>query len=131
MATTGRHLLDTNIVIALFARDSAVQQRLAEASEVFVPSIVIGKLYYGALKSFRLTENLGRISEFVASSAVLPCDTATAQHYGNIKSRLRAKGRPIPENDIWIAAVAMQHQLTLAARDTHFEQIEGLQVDTW
>jgi len=51
MATTGRHLLDTNIVIALFARDSAVQLRLAEASEVFVPSIVIGELYYGALKS--------------------------------------------------------------------------------
>lgn len=131
MATTGRHLLDTNIVIALFARDSAVEQRLAVANEIFVPSIVIGELYYGARKSSRLTENLGRINEFVAGSAVLPCDTVTAQHYGSIKSRLRAKGRPIPENDIWIAAVAIQHQLTLAARDTHFEEIDGLQVETW
>ena len=104
MARTGRFLLDTNIVIALFARETAVQQRLAEASEVFVPSIVLGELYYGARKSTRVTENLARIDEFVASSTVLPCDTATAQQYGDIKNTLRAKGRPIPENDIWIAA---------------------------
>ena len=131
MARTGRFLLDTNIVIALFAREAAVQQRLAEASEVFVPSIVLGELYYGARKSTRVTENLARIDEFVASSAVLPCDTATAQQYGDIKNKLRAKGRPIPENDIWIAAIAMQYQLTLVARDGHFHEVDGLQVEAW
>ena len=131
MARTGRFLLDTNIVIALFAREAAVQQRLAEASEVFVPSIVLGELYYGARKSTRVTENLARIDEFVASSPVLPCDTATAQRYGDIKNQLRAKGRPIPENDIWIAAIALQYHLTLVARDGHFHEVDGLQVEAW
>jgi tRNA(fMet)-specific endonuclease VapC len=131
MARTGRFLLDTNIVIALFAREAAVQQRLAEAREVFVPSIVLGELYYGARKSTRVTENLARIDEFVASSTVLPCDTTTAQQYGNIKNQLRAKGRPIPENDIWIAVIAMQYQLTLVARDGHFHEVDGLQVEAW
>jgi tRNA(fMet)-specific endonuclease VapC len=131
MARTGRFLLDTNIVIALFAREAAVQQRLAEASEVFVPSIVLGELYYGARKSTRVTENLARLDEFVASSTVLPCHMATAQQYGDIKNQLRAKGRPIPENDIWIAAIAMQYQLILVARDGHFHEVDGLRVETW
>jgi tRNA(fMet)-specific endonuclease VapC len=124
-------LLDTNIVIALFAREAEVQQRLAEASEVFVPSIVLGELYYGARKSRRATENLARIDAFVVSNTVLSCDTATARQYGEIKNALRAKGRPIPENDIWIAAIAMQYQLTLVARDGHFHEVDGLQLEAW
>ena len=131
MARTGRFLLDTNIVIALFAGEAAVQQRLAEASEVFVPCIVLGELYYGARKSTRVTENLARIDEFVGSSMVLPCGAATAQQYGDIKNKLRAKGRPIPENDIWIAAIAIQYQLTLVARDGHFHEVDGLRVEAW
>jgi tRNA(fMet)-specific endonuclease VapC len=125
MARTGR-FLDTNIVIELFAREAAIQQRLAEVSEVFVPNVVIGELYYGARKSTRVTENLARNDEFVASSTVLPCSTATAQQYGDIKNTLCAKGRPIPENDIWSAEIAMHNQLTLVARDGHFHEVEGL-----
>ena len=131
MARTGRFLLDTNIVIALFANEAIVQQRLAEANEVFVPSIVLGELYYGARKSARVEENLARIDEFVASNTVLPSDAATAQQYGDIKSKLRAKGRPIPENDIWIAAIALQYQLTVVARDGHFHEVDGLWVEEW
>ena len=131
MVRTGRFLLDTNIVIALFAEEAAVQQHLAEANEVFVPSIVLGELYYGASKSARVAENLARLDEFVASSTVLACDTATARQYGDIKNTLRAKGRLIPENDIWIAAIAMQYQLTLVARDGHFHAVDGLWVEEW
>ncbi len=131
MTRTGRFLLDTNIVIALFAEDTAVHQHLSEAGEVFVPSIVIGELYYGAHRSARVAENLARIGEFVASTTVLPCNTETAQQYGEIKNKLRAKGRPIPENDIWIAAIAMQYQLTLVARDRHFHEVDGLRVEAW
>jgi tRNA(fMet)-specific endonuclease VapC len=53
------------------------------------------------------------------------------QYYGAIKNHLRAKGRPIPENDIWIATAAKQHQLTLVTRDGHFQAIEGLLVEQW
>jgi tRNA(fMet)-specific endonuclease VapC len=127
----GRYLLDTNIVIALFAGDSVVKDSLAKANEVSVPSIVVGELYFGARRSGRVQENLARVDEFVADSVVLGCDTETAHRYGEVKSVLRLKGHPLPENDIWIAAVAPQHDLTLVTRDTHFGAIDGLKVIAW
>ena len=71
------------------------------------------------------------MSELAGRSAVLACDAETAQHYGQIKNRLRAKGRPLPENDIWIAALALQHGLILVSRDAHFNEIAGLSVVAW
>ena len=65
---TGRFLLDTNIVIALFAKEAVVQANLANAAEVFTPSIVLGELYYGANKSLRVAENIAKIDEFAASN---------------------------------------------------------------
>jgi tRNA(fMet)-specific endonuclease VapC len=76
---SGRVLLDTNIVIALFAKEAVVQQRLAETAEVFVASIVLGELYYGAQKSSRVEANLARVNAFAAANTILVCDTATAQ----------------------------------------------------
>lgn len=127
----GRFLLDTNIVIAIFAAEPAVLQRVATVDEVFVPVIALGELYYGARKSARSEANINRIDEFAAAMATLGCDGATARHYGRIKDDLRAKGRPIPENDIWIAAVAVQHGLTVVSRDDHFANIAGLPVEVW
>jgi tRNA(fMet)-specific endonuclease VapC len=127
----GRVLLDTNIVIALFAKEASVQQHLATIIEVFVPSIVLGELYYGARKSARITANVAQVDRFAASSAVLVCDTVTSQQYGEIKNLLRSKGRPIPENDIWIAAIAKQYSLTLVSRDNHFSEIDGLNIEVW
>ena len=128
---TGRFLLDTNIVIALFARDAVIQANLANAAEVFVPSIVLGELYYGANKSLRVAENVANIHEFAARSSILVCDTRTAQEYGQIKNSLRAKGRPIPENDIWIAALGKQHNLVLITRDAHLGEVDGLAIEAW
>ena len=127
----GRYLLDTNIIIALFARDRTVKDNLGKAGEVLVPSIAIGELCYGARKSARASENLARIDEFAANNVVLGCDTETARRYGDVKNALRIKGRPIPENDIWIAAVALQHGLTLVTRDMHFGEIESLSIAAW
>jgi tRNA(fMet)-specific endonuclease VapC len=81
----GKLLLDTNIVIAIFAGDIAVKTALVNANEVFVPSIALGELYYGAHKSNRVKANIARINEFAASSSVLTCDTETSQEYGSIK----------------------------------------------
>ena len=128
---SGSYLLDTNIIIALFASEEVVRGSFAQAGEVFVPSIVVGELCYGARKSVRTTENLSRIDELVAESAMMVCDAETAQHYGEVKNKLRLKGRPLPENDIWIAALALQHNLTLVTRDAHFQEIENLQVVAW
>ena len=128
---SGSVLLDTNIVIALFAEDDSVQAHLADAPEVLVPSIVLGELYYGALKSGQVEANVARVDEFASSVPIVACDAATARVYGRIKKLLRVKGRPIPENDIWIAAIAHQHELELISRDDHFREVEGLRVQAW
>lgn len=128
---SGSYLLDTNIIIGLFADEEAVKSNFAQADAVFVPSIVAGELYYGARKSARTTKNLERIDELVAESAVLVCDVETAQYYGEVKNKLRLKGRPLPENDIWIAALALQYNLTLVTRDAHFQEVKNLQTVAW
>ncbi|EDX78768.1 type II toxin-antitoxin system VapC family toxin [Coleofasciculus chthonoplastes] len=128
---SGRYLLDTNIIIALFADNVAVRNKLIQADEVFIPSIAVGELYYGAKKSGRQKDNLERINELIANSTVLGCDTQTARYYGEVKNKLRLKGRPLPENDIWIAALTLQYNLTLATRDRHFQDIENLLTVAW
>lgn len=131
MLMSGRFLLDTNIVIALFADEAIVKDNLAQANEVFIPSIVIGELYYGARRSGRIEANLAKVDELVAVSAVLVCDAETARQYGKVKNNLRLKGRPLPENDVWIAALALQHDLFLVTRDAHFQEVENLQTVGW
>jgi len=128
---SGRVLLDTNIVIALFADEAIIKDNLAQTSEVFIPSIVIGELYYGARRSGRIEANLARVDELVAGSTILVCDAETARQYGEVKNRLRLKGRPLPENDVWITALALQHNLILVTRDAHFQEVENLQTVNW
>jgi tRNA(fMet)-specific endonuclease VapC len=131
MSVNGKYILDTSVIIALFADDASVKKKLEEADEIFISCIAIGELYYGAWKSARTQENLARIDEFAADNVVLECNSETARRYGEIKNALRVKGRPIPENDIWIAAIALQHDLTVATRDTHFGEIANLKVAIW
>ncbi len=127
----GRYLLDTNIIIAIFTGDPVVHERLVNATEVFVPCIAIGELYFGAYKSIKIQENIVRIDEFALKNTVLSCNTETAKRYGDIKNRLKDKGQPIPENDIWIAAIAQQYILTLVTKDAHFDAIENLKTEAW
>jgi len=131
MPMSGRYLLDTNVIIALFADEKDVKENLAAAEEVFLPSIAIGELCYGARKSGKPRENLDRIDEFAAASVVLGCDTETARHYGDTKNKLRLRGQALPEYDIWIAALARQYNLTLATRDRRFRVIDDLKTTTW
>lgn len=128
---SGRYLIDTNIVLALFAGDEAVMDRIEIVDEVFVPSPAIGELYYGALKSTRPRENMARINEFVQVSTVLACDAETGRWYGILKDMLRQKSTPLPENDVWIAALALQYGLTLVTRDSQFGEITNLRSERW
>jgi tRNA(fMet)-specific endonuclease VapC len=123
----GSLLLDTNVVVALLAGDPATRDFLSRAEMTFLPSIVLGELYYGAWKSKQKEANSSRIDALAAKSAVLPVDAVTAWHFGRIKSALGAKGRPIPENDIWIAALAKQYGLSLLTRDQHFKEVDGIE----
>ncbi len=90
-----------------------------------------GELCYGARKSGRVEANLARVNELVDNSTILVCDTETAQQYGEVKNNLRLKGRPLPENDVWIAALSLQHNLILVTRDAHFQEVENLKTIAW
>lgn len=72
-----------------------------------------------------------RIEAFSESNTVLYCDGSTAKHYGHIKRQLKLGGTPVPENDIWISAVAVQFGLSLISRDRHFGVVEGLKFERW
>ena len=123
---SGKYLLDTNIVISLFAGDEVVLSWIKKVNEIYIPSIVLGELFYGAQKSANVETNISKIAELASQSYILPCDDETAKHYGEIKNNLRKKGKPIPENDIWIAAITEQHSLSLVTSDTHFKEVKGI-----
>lgn len=120
-------------MIAAFEQEETVTARLVEipAESLFIPVIVLGELCFGALGSSRAEENLRRLQEFAEVSNILTCEQATARTYGEAKDGLRRKGCPIPENDIWIAATAIQHDLILVSRDSHFEHVDGLEPQCW
>jgi len=89
------------------------------------------ELFFGAAKSGQPAESATRIERFAAGRVVLSCDLHVARNYGRLKHNLGEKGRPIPENDIWIAATALCHGLSVATRDRHFREIDDLRVDFW
>jgi tRNA(fMet)-specific endonuclease VapC len=125
-------LLDTNIVIGLFANESSIKEKIKSFfGNIFIPSIVLGELFYGAEQSTRKDYNRRKIEELAEASLVLECDADTARFYGKIKNQLKIKGTPIPENDIWIAALADQHQLILVTRDKHFNNVETISIEAW
>lgn len=127
----GEYLLDTSVIIPLFRGEPAIEERLDAAERVFLSAIVLGELHYGAEGSERPAKQVEQIEAFATACRPLDCDAETAQFYGRVKQSLRRRGRPIPENDLWIAATALQHQLVLVTRDDHFLQIDGLSTERW
>jgi len=130
-ASGSKYLLDTNIIIALLEGDEGVMRNLDQVGEVFIPAIVAGELFFGAAKSSRPVENVAKVERFAAGRVLLACDLGVAREYGRIKQQLRVKGRPLPENDIWIAAIATHHMLALVTRDRHFREIDDLILEAW
>ncbi len=123
-------LADTNTLIFVL-ENPAAGKLLLEGKLLFVPAPVIGELYYGAWKSARVARNLIRLKGFIAQFSPLNCDDETAEHYGEIKAALRRKGRMIPKNDMWIAAIARQYDLPILTRDHHFNEVEGVAKVGW
>ncbi|GJG88156.1 ribonuclease VapC [Gemmatimonadetes bacterium T265] len=126
-----RFLLDTDILIAALGEDPVVLDAIARSDEVFIPATALGELDYGAAHSARPEQNVDRVTSLAAGQVVLGTDDRTALEYGRLKADLRRRGRPIPDNDLWIAALAVQHDLTLATRDAHFAPVTDLRIVRW
>src|SRR5438128_178082 len=112
-----RLLLDTNAASAGMRLNPAAVAIMAVAEAIYLPSVALGELYYGAFHAAAAATQFARVQRLESEGDVVNPDSATAQIYGRIKAELRTKGQMIPDNDLWIAAVALQHGLTLMTRD--------------
>ena len=121
-------VLDTNIVIELFKGNKKVLSVLDNHEVIYMPITVLGELYLGAYRSLNIQKKLEEIKTFLKSCSLLDSNNNTADNYGAIKSRLLNLGKPIPENDIWIAAISIQYDLPLYTFDNHFKEIEGIKL---
>jgi len=120
--------LDTNEAIAVLNNAGDAGQWIAAFPVVYLPVPVVGELRFGALNSRRAHENRERVEALVARCGVLNANVTTAEVYAGVRFRLKQAGKPIPENDVWIAALCVQHGLPLATSDEHFGQVDGLEV---
>ena len=121
-------LLDTNRYGDFVRGDPAVVQIIQDASKVFIPFNVLGELRAGFAGGNRPRENeavLARILQQPSVVALYP-DNDTTHHYAAIFQQLRRQGTPVPTNDLWIAALAVQYELVLYLRDMHFQHIRQL-----
>ncbi len=124
-------LLDTNIVIDHFRKKGGELDNLLLFNEFCISTIVIGELLFGAQISLKREMNGQLVANFIKKVQVLEVDITVSEAYAAIKKYLKDKGKPIPENDIWIAATAHANQLKLITKDRHFENIDFLDVEFW
>lgn len=129
--TGDKYLLDTNIIVEIFGGNKEMADKVHNLPVFYVPSVVLGELYTGINRVTNRAKHLKSLRDFLNLCILLNVDRVTAQHYGEIVATLHKKGRPIPLNDVWISAVALQHGLTIASNDKHFREIAGLKVENW
>jgi len=125
------YLLDSSVLVLSLKQDKATQQHLAEATALYISTVALGELYYGAEHSIHVKKSLSKVDKLAQSVTVLNADSATARIYGHLKHGQRLSGLMLPDNDLGIAATAIQYGLTLAARDHHFTWISELVLEQW
>ena len=121
-------LLDTNAYSALKRGHTEIADRVRRAEEVMVSVVVVGELLLGFRLGTRFRKNLAELEAFLDNPYVslVPVTLTSADRFARIMVALRAKGRPIPTNDVWIAAHVMETGAELVSSDEHFEAIDGL-----
>jgi tRNA(fMet)-specific endonuclease VapC len=129
--TGNKILLDTNIVIEVLSGNTEIADKINKFSGFSICSIVLGELYIGLNRGINKSKNLKVFNDFLQGCTLINIDNETAKLYGEIVSKLYKKGKPIPTNDIWIAASAKQHGFTLITRDKHFKEIEDIDIKHW
>ena len=124
-------ILDTNAVSALLAGDPDLGAVLADSERHHLPVVVLGEYRYGLQRSRSRPQLEALLEALTRESIVLDVDRATARCYAEVREELRRDGTPIPENDIWIAALARQHGEPVASRDGHFDVVDKVQRVSW
>ena len=121
-------LLDTNAYSALMRGDSSVADRVRKSEEILMSAVVSGELLFGFRNGSRFAKNVKELETFLQNPYVrlLPINLTTADRFSRVAVELKRKGTPIPTNDIWIAAHAMETGADLISFDEHFRSVDGL-----
>lgn len=124
-------ILDTNAISAMSSEDREIEVAIHEATQLYLSVPVLAEYQYGLINS-RYQKLLGAwLEQLKTSWPVLTLDLMTAHCYAEIRNQLQRKGRVIPVNDLWIGALAIQHQLPILSEDRHFDYIDGIKRIGW
>lgn len=129
-----KYLLDTNICIYWLKGNEHIEQKILSAGidNISISFVTVSELYYGAYKSQRVDENIAMIRKIVDYLNVIESDEAISEEFGNLKASLENAGLIVDDADIFIAACARVHGLTVVTNNTkHFRRIKGLKLDNW
>jgi len=123
-----RIALDTNRLTDLFQGDANLAAFLGGCDEVWIPFVVLAEMKAGLLGGMRQIQNAALLSNLLnrETVAILYAGRETTEHYARLFVQLKRAGTPVPDNDLWIAALAMEHDLALITRDRHFDAIPQL-----
>lgn len=124
-------ILDTNALSAVADNEPSAVRIFSQAATIELPVIVLGEYRFGIAHSRRRNDYEKWLGELTAATRVLPVDDETSSQYARIRAELKKAGRPIPSNDLWIAALARQHRFSLMSQDQHFDAVQGLKRIGW
>lgn len=124
-------ILDTNALSAAADREPAALKIVANAERLAVPVIVLGEYRFGIAQSRYRKDYEDWLRDWIAVVKILNVDERTSHYYATIGLELKGLGKPIPTNDLWIAALSRQHSLSLLSRDRHFDMVPGLERIAW
>lgn len=122
--TGNKCFLDPSVVIHFFKNNVSVVEILKGFQEIYVSTVVAGELFYGAYASSDPAKHITQIQSFLNNCIIVDSDIGSSIIYGQLKAILKKNGTPIPENDIWIAAIAAENKIPLFTTDNHFKLME-------
>ena len=124
-------ILDTNAVSAFAEGNPSIREQIAAGSGPYLPVIVIGEYRFGLLGARDRERRLAWLEQLTRHWTVLEVSLDTATRYAEIRQSLKARATPIPSNDVWIAALARQHNLSILSADPHFDSVPGIRRISW
>jgi tRNA(fMet)-specific endonuclease VapC len=125
-------ILDTDHCIAILRQKLDLRDRVAADEELFITSITVAELIYGANRSLHREDNLTRLEVLFAALTVLPFDEMAGRRFGHLKAELEEKGEPLDDLDLQIASIALDHNLPLVTNNTkHFKRVKDLKLENW
>ncbi|HXE08378.1 MAG TPA: type II toxin-antitoxin system VapC family toxin [Acidobacteriaceae bacterium] len=124
-------ILDTNALSALAEGDPAIEPILRQAMQIGIPVVVLGEYRFGIAQSRERKNYESWLAEYLDRFRILDVTDDTSQRYAEVRLELKKAGKPIPANDLWIAALCRQHRLPILSRDGHFDAVQGLKRIGW